>query len=205
MTQDSPPFAIDFAAGAVGYRFRKGGGRGEPLPRAIGMKGGWTPFIVDATAGMGRDSLLLASLGARIVMIERNKVIHDALAAAIEAARAQGGALAEAAGRMTLMAGDARALLADLRPEVVLVDPMHPERTKSALVKKEMRDIRGIVGADTDSAELMQAALDAASHRVVLKWPLRASPLDGIPPPSHRILGKTTRYDVFMRAGKPGN
>jgi 16S rRNA (guanine1516-N2)-methyltransferase len=99
---------------------------------------------------------------------------------------------------MTLLLGDARDHLATLRPDVVLVDPMHPPRRKSALVKKEMRTLREVVGTDPDALELMQAALAAAQKRVVLKWPLRAEPLAGLRPPSHQILGKTLRYDVFM-------
>jgi len=67
-------------------------------------------------------------------------------------------------------------------------------------VKKEMRLIRDIVGADPDAVELMQAALEAAQNRVVLKWPLRAEPMAGIRKPSHQIVGKSTRYDVFVKA-----
>ena len=37
-----------------------------------------------------------------------------------------------------------------------------------------------------------------ARKRVVLKWPQRGDPMAGIAPPSHRITGKSTRYDVFM-------
>jgi 16S rRNA (guanine1516-N2)-methyltransferase len=99
---------------------------------------------------------------------------------------------------MTLLHGDARDLLLALSPEVILVDPMHPARKKSALVKNELRLIREIVGADEDSAELMTVALATARKRVVLKWPLRAEPMQGISPPSHQIMGKSTRYDVFM-------
>jgi 16S rRNA (guanine1516-N2)-methyltransferase len=54
---------IDFTSGAVAHRLRFGGGRGQALPKAIGLKGGKTPDVVDATAGFGRDSFLLASLG----------------------------------------------------------------------------------------------------------------------------------------------
>ena len=124
--------------------------------------------------------------------------MHRLLAEGLERARNAGGAVAEVIGRMTLLHGDARDLLVGLSPEVVLVDPMHPERKNSALVKQEMRLIREIVGTDEDSAELMREALATASKRVVLKWPLRADPLAGIGAPSHQILGKSTRYDVYM-------
>ncbi|MDA0786558.1 MAG: class I SAM-dependent methyltransferase, partial [Proteobacteria bacterium] len=129
---------------------------------------------------------------------ERSPEMHRLLAEGLERARNAGGAVAEVIGRMTLLHGDARDLLVGLSPEVVLVDPMHPERKNSALVKQEMRLIREIVGTDEDSAELMREALATASKRVVLKWPLRADPLAGIGAPSHQILGKSTRYDVYM-------
>ncbi|MBL4786824.1 MAG: class I SAM-dependent methyltransferase [Cohaesibacteraceae bacterium] len=76
--------------------------------------------------------------------------------------------------------------------------PAGPPRKNSALVKKEMRQIREIVGTDEDCSELMQIALDCARKRVVLKWPQKADPMPGIRQPSHQITGKSTRYDVFM-------
>ncbi|WP_404406074.1 class I SAM-dependent methyltransferase [Pelagibacterium halotolerans] len=189
---------IDFVGGAVGYRLRQGEGRKQALPRAVGMARGANPFVVDATAGMGRDAFLLASLGATVTMIERSPVVHAALARALEAARGAGEDYAQVVGRMRLLHGDAKDLLETLAPEVVLVDPMHPPRVKSALVKKEMRILRDIVGTDPDAGALMDAALSSGARRVVLKWPLRASPLPGLRKPSHQIVGKTTRYDVFV-------
>ena len=99
---------------------------------------------------------------------------------------------------MTLLAGDSIALLKEMSADVVLVDPMHPPRGNTALVKQEMRALRALVGADPDALELMQAALNSARKRVVLKWPIKAAPLEGLRAASHRIVGKTTRYDVFV-------
>ena len=194
--QDS--LICDFTGGAVRHRFWFGGGRGQALPRAVGMKDGKTPMVVDATAGLGRDAFLLASLGATVVLIERSTEIHRLLEDAMARASDAGGEVADVIARMTLLYGDARDLLAALSPEVVLVDPMHPPRKKTALVKNEMRLIREIVGTDEDSVDLMKVALATARKRVVLKWPRRADPMAGIVPPSHRITGKSTRYEVFM-------
>jgi len=200
--KDSPPgpdtLVCDFVGGAVRHRFRFGGGRGQALPKAVGMKGGKTPMVVDATAGLGRDAFLLASLGAAVTLIERSPEMHALLADGMARAHDAGGDVAQVIDRMTLLHGDARDLLPTLSPEVVLVDPMHPPRKKSALVKNELRLIREIVGTDEDCVDLMKVALATASQRVVLKWPLRADPMAGIRLPSHRIAGKTTRYDVFM-------
>lgn len=198
--QDDSSLIVDFVGGAVGHRFRSGEGRGQPLARAAGFASGITPEVVDATAGLGRDAFFLAALGAHVTLIERSGAMHALLAEGLERASAEGGRYAETVSRMTLIHGDSCILLPQLNPQVILVDPMHPPRDKTALVKKEMRQIRELVGTDPDSAQLMQIALEAAKNRVVLKWPLRADPMPGIRKPSHQITGKSTRYDVFVNA-----
>jgi 16S rRNA (guanine1516-N2)-methyltransferase len=189
---------LDFSGGAVGHRARFGGGRGQALPKAAGFTGGNTPSVVDATAGLGRDAFLLASLGGHVTLLERSLGVHALLKDGLARASEAGPELAAVVARMTLIYGDAKDLLPGLQADVVIVDPMHPPRKKTALVKKEMRLLRQMVGTDSDASELMQAALAFARKRVVLKWPLRADALEGLPKPSHQIIGKTMRYDVFM-------
>ncbi|QWG17696.1 class I SAM-dependent methyltransferase [Bradyrhizobium sediminis] len=194
--------AFDFVNGAVGYRFRTGASRKDALARAAGFGKGAVPTIIDATAGLGRDAFLLATLGAQVTLLERSPEVHDLLREALARAAAESPELAAVVARMTLMQGDARELLPGLRADTVIVDPMHPPRTNSAVVKQEMRLLREMVGADPDALELMQAALAADCRRVVLKWPQRAAPLQGLRKPSHSIAGKTVRYDVFMMTGR---
>ncbi len=189
---------VDFNGGAVGHRLKFGGGRGQALPKACGLSKGQTPRIVDATAGLGRDSFLLASLGAEVTLIERSKHMHRLLEDGLARAQDAGSAFSGIINRMTLVYGDAREVLPTLSTDVVLVDPMHPLRRNSALVKIEMRQLREIVGADHDANEVMQAAFKVANKRVVLKWPLRADSMPDLKAYSHQILGKSTRYDVFM-------
>ncbi len=189
---------IDFVTGAVGHRLRFGGGRGQDLAKAMGLRAGKTPMIVDATAGLGRDSFLLASLGAQVILIERSEKIHALLVEGMNRAENEGGEFREIISRMTLMKGDAKDLIPELSGEAILIDPMHPPRQKSALVKRELRQVREIVGTDDDAADLVRIALAHAQNRVVLKWPAKADPIDGLKACTHQILGKTTRYDVFM-------
>ena len=198
MKNETADLICDLTGGAVSHRVRAGGGRGQALPRAAGFTKGRTPQMVDATAGLGRDAFLLASLGAEVTLIERSAKVHALLEDGMARARDAGGDATKAISRMTLVLGDAKVLLPKLAAEVVLVDPMHPPRSNSALVKKEMRLLRNLVGADEDALELMQVALATASKRVVLKWPLHAALMPGLAPPSHQIRGKSTRYDVFM-------
>lgn len=189
---------VDFVEGAVAHRLRFGGGRGQDLAKAMGLRDGKTPMIIDATAGLGRDSFLLASLGAQVIMIERSQKMHMLLADGMDRALREGGQFSDIIGRMTLLHGDAKDLIPDLSGEAILIDPMHPERKNSALVKKDLRQVREIVGTDDDAGDLVRAAIKHASKRVVLKWPAKADPIPGVRPCSHQIRGKTTRYDVFM-------
>ena len=194
----------DFLQGAVNHRLRFGGGRGQHLPKAVGMKGGQSPTIIDATAGLGRDAFLLASLGSQVTLIERSDIIHELLAAGMDAACRAGGQHKDIMDRMTLIHGDSITLLPHMQADVVLVDPMHPTRQKSALVKAEIRAIRDIVGFDEDQQLLVETALAMAKKRVVLKWPAKAAPLVGLRPASHQIIGKSIRYDVFMTSKEGG-
>ncbi|KHA51239.1 class I SAM-dependent methyltransferase [Sulfitobacter geojensis] len=189
---------VDFVNGPVAHRLRFGGGRGQDLAKAMGLRGGKTPTIIDATAGLGRDAFLLASLGAEVTLIERSDKMHALLEQGMQRAAAEGGQLREIIDRMTLLKGDAKDLLPDLSGESILIDPMHPPRKSSALVKQELRQVREIVGSDEDAADLVRVALANATKRVVLKWPAKADPIEGIRPCTHQILGKSTRYDVFM-------
>jgi 16S rRNA (guanine1516-N2)-methyltransferase len=191
--------AVDFVGGTVGYRLRSNAGRSHALLKATGVSPTRPLHVIDATAGLGRDAFLLASIGARVTLIERAAEVHALLGNALAAARAESDDLAAIVARMTLIHGDARALLPMLQADVVTVDPMHPPRVKTALVKQEMRQLRELVGADPDVAELMQAALAADCSRVVLKWPLRAAPPPTSRKPAYQITGKTVRYDVWCQ------
>lgn len=198
MNQVDGELRVDFVGGAVAHRLRFGGGRGQALAKAMGLRAGKTPMIVDATAGLGRDSFLLASLGAQVVMIERSERIHSLLVQGMDRAAKEGGEFREIISRMTLLKGDAKDLLPELSCEAILIDPMHPPRKNSALVKRELRQVREIVGTDDDAVDLVRVALRNARTRVVLKWPAKADPIKGIQVSSHQIRGKSTRYDVFM-------
>lgn len=189
---------VDFVEGAVAHRLRFGGGRGQDLAKAMGLRDGKTPLIIDATAGLGRDSFLLASLGAQVIMIERSEKMHALLMEGMERAESEGGQFREIIGRMTLLKGDAKDLIPELGGEAILVDPMHPERKNSALVKQHLRQVREIVGTDDDAVDLVRVAIKHAQKRAVLKWPAKADPIEGLQVCTHQIRGKTTRYDVFM-------
>lgn len=200
------PVFVDFAGGALQHRRLFGGGRDQPLGRAVGLRSGTRPTVLDATAGLGRDAFVLACLGCRVTLLERSAVIaallRDGLLRALHAPET-----AEIVSqRMHLVHADAIGHMQSLdeqqRPDVVYLDPMYPHRDKSALVKKEMRMLQQLLGPDQDSARLLEAALGCARRRVVVKRPRSAPALAG-PEPAMAIHGKNTRYDVYVIAAMP--
>jgi 16S rRNA (guanine1516-N2)-methyltransferase len=197
------PVYVDFVAGKAAHRRQFGGGKKQPLARAVGLNKGFTPTVLDATAGLGRDSFVLATLGCEVRLLERSPIIAALLEDGLRRAQADD-EVAAIASRMQVVNADAirylQTLITEDRPEVIYLDPMYPHRDKSALVKKEMRVFREIVGDDPDTAELLTAAIDCATARVVVKRPAKAEFLGGIEPHSS-VQSPNTRYDLYIRRG----
>ena len=198
---DAPgPVRVDFVEGAAAHRRLFGGGSGQMIAKAVGIQSGVRPRILDATAGLGRDAFVLASLGCELTLIERQPLVAALLEDGLARA-ARDPEVAPIVARMQLLTGNAVDLLRawpDEPPQVVYLDPMFPHRDKSALVKKEMRLFRPLVGDDLDAPALLAAALALASHRVVVKRPRKAPCIDG-PKPSHQLEGKSSRYDIYPK------
>lgn len=194
----------DFVGGALDHRRRFGGGRRQDLARAVGLDKRRDLVVLDLTAGLGRDAFVLASLGARVQMLERHPVVHallaDGLQRANDCAESEDPELAAILQRLELKQGGSAefldALGEGLQPDVIYIDPMFPERQKSAKVKKEMQAFHALVGGDDDAGQLLPLSLQKALYRVVVKRPLRAPALAGMAP-NYAITGKSTRYDVY--------
>ena len=170
----------------------------ELLVRAARVRGVAAPTAVDATAGLGEDSLLLAAAGFTVTMYEKDPVIAALLQDALERA-ANEPQLSAIVERMTLVKGDSVAALRAMgaAPDVVFLDPMFPERTKSAAVKKKFQLLHRLERPCEDERELLDAALAAGPRKVVIKRPPKGPCLAGVRP-SHAVAGKAVRYDVIV-------
>ncbi|OQP35539.1 16S rRNA (guanine(1516)-N(2))-methyltransferase RsmJ [Pantoea latae] len=189
---------VDFVSGAMAHRRRFGGGRGEAVAKAVGVKSGYLPDVVDATAGLGRDAFVLAAIGCRVRMLER----HPVVAALLDDGLQRGYQDAEIGGwlreRLTLIHAPSAQALGDIAPapDVVYLDPMYPHRQKSAMVKKEMRVFQSLVGADEDADALLEPARRLAKKRIVVKRPDYAPPLAGVATQS-AVVTKSHRFDIY--------
>ncbi|TBW57881.1 SAM-dependent methyltransferase [Marinobacter halodurans] len=199
------PVRAEFVSGKAGYRREHGGGAGQLVAKAVGLKRASEPLhVVDATAGLGQDAYVLAGLGCDLTLLERSPIIHALLADGLARAAEDVHAAALVA-RMHLESGNSIDWLRG-RPgplaDVIYLDPMFPHRDKTALVKKEMALFRPIVGDDDDAPALLAAALEKARYRVVVKRPRKAPTIEG-PAPSTQLEGKSSRYDIYALKALP--
>ncbi|MEZ0122346.1 MAG: class I SAM-dependent methyltransferase [Candidatus Reddybacter sp.] len=190
----------DFIAGELRHRRLYGGGKNQMILKATGLNK-HKPSIMDLTAGLGRDSYVLATAGSQVTMFERQPVVGALLADGLRRLRADGDEQELAiAQRLFLHQGDsldcAAALAEQAAPDVIYLDPMFPERGKTAKVKKAMAFFHHLVGSDDDAAALLPLALATARYRVVVKRPRHAPPLADMKP-GLCFEGKSTRFDVY--------
>ena len=222
------PLEIDFTSPALHARFRSMVQGGDALLRAIdvGRKppdGSVTQnerIVVDATAGLGRDSAALAfaahQYGAhwlRVVMIERSPLLCELLRHALDAGRAAHQAWLS---RLSLIEGNSLQLLEQAQlgetpslgatPSVIYMDPMFTEEPggeeqakhrgprRTALPQRELQFIAALAGPSTaiDNERLLRAALRVASERVVVKRHHGAPPIGFDASASQRALAEGT-------------
>ena len=192
---------MDFLTEKIRYRQQHTSLKKEQLARALGLKGGSHPIIIDATAGLAQDSFILASLGFEVTLLERSPDMYQWVVAGMARAREEV-SLAAIIDRMHLIQADAIDWLQQLpkehRPDKIYVDPMFPERKKSALPKKTMRLLHEVVGGDADADALLQVALRSAKDRVVVKRPRLAKSLVSNREPSFVLMGSSSRFDVYI-------
>ena len=211
---------IDFISGDLAHRKQFGGGRSQSIAKAIGLKqGSPPPTVLDATAGLAKDAFVLACLGCPMKLVERSpfivELIHNAIDRAKEDEHFQsilntGFEVIQDSSinylhqlhKMLTESNPAEIYSDDNShnmnyPDVVYLDPMYPDRKKSASVKKNMQILQTLLGKDEDTTELLDAAMKVARKRVVVKRPKGSPNLSEIKP-TYQVNSKKTRYDIYI-------
>jgi 16S rRNA (guanine1516-N2)-methyltransferase len=195
---DMLPLVCDFTQGEYLHRIQSAGIRGELVAKAVNFKKYPNANVLDITAGMGHDGFILATVGANIHFVERNPVVASMLADGLERAKLNS-QTAEAAERCKITFEDSeRFLNRNKTPvDIIHIDPMFPERKKSAQVKKSMSVFHQIVGKDMDAGDLLKAARQFDCKKIIVKRP-NAAPFLGDIKPSSQVKSKKHRYDVYL-------
>ena len=192
--KNAKPIFVDFLSPELKYRTQRASKKNELIAKAISIKNKKHPTVIDATAGFGVDAFIMASLGCKVTMLERSPVIRALLEDGLERL-GSGLELRMESGPDN---GQPFVHCQDLTPEIIYLDPMYPEKTKSALNKKKMRILHEIVGDDKDAPKLLELALKHAKNRVVVKRPKHAEYLGGLKPDLELSSGRSSRYDVYL-------
>ncbi len=192
-------------------RLKRASLKSEMIARACQL--GEKPTLIDATAGLGHDSLLMAHLGANVRLIER----HPILFVLLEYAKVQAERdpfLQATMQRIQLIHADSNCYLNELAQkgeylDVVYLDPMFPQRDqnqqaikKQAQVKKQMQLLHMLLPEDGEM-DLGDQLLDLAkkiAKRVIVKRPRHAVYLAG-QHPDHQWLGDACRFDAYFPKG----
>lgn len=193
-------FKIDFLNGKLAYRLQHLKNQKQLLARAIGLKTNFKPTVLDATAGLGSDSFILSQLGCSTLLLERSPVIFLLLRDGLERALNHPNFLSLS---IKIINIDSLIYFKEIilgiqnLPEIIYLDPMYPHSNKSALVKKEMRFLRQLVGDDNDAPKLLKLALTCAKQRVIVKRPRISNHLAELKP-HYSLFGKQHRLDVYL-------
>jgi 16S rRNA (guanine1516-N2)-methyltransferase len=191
---------IDFLNGKLAYRLRHLKNQKQLLARAIGLKPNFKPIVLDATAGLGSDGFILSQLGCPVLLLERSPIIFLLLRDALKRALNHSNSLPPS---IKIINVDAliymKKIIVGMQapPEIIFLDPMYPDSNKSALVKREMRFLRQLVGDDNDAPKLLKLGLTCAKQRVIVKRPRLSNYLAEIKP-HHSLLGKQHRLDIYL-------
>ena len=193
------PVSVDFLSKASTHRRVHGGGAGQAVAKAIGLNKNRGLRVLDATAGLGRDAFVMASLGAQVQMYERHPVVFQLLSDGL--CRFNSGRnddLVDISLRLAEGAFFDSNQAQAFEPQVIYLDPMFPSREKSAKVKKDMALFHDLVGSDDDADKLLEPALAMAEYRVVVKRPKQAPYLAG-KSPTTSLVGKSSRFDLYTK------
>ena len=189
------PLTIEFSR--LERRLRQAGRRSELLVQAVKPRQGLK--VMDCTAGLGTDALILAYLGCEVVLVERSRVIASLLDDAIARARTYP-SLTSAAGRMRLICTEAASMIENNPlPDLIYLDPMFPVKDGTARVKGGMQLLQKFLGPDRDCLELLESVLESGVSKTVLKRPPRDSEWSPPRRPDQVLESRNAKFEVYLQ------
>ena len=156
--------------------------------------------ILDTTTGLGRDSFTLASRGHKIIAIEKDIYIYLLLTHALSRALIDS-KIKSIAKNITLVNNDSCIFIneTNIKFDCVYIDPMFPERTKSAKVKKDMQIMHSIAfNNDQVNDKILDTIFTSkVCKKAIVKRPIKADFLAN-KKPSHQLKGNSNRFDIYL-------
>ncbi len=184
LTLTSKPIYCDF------YKWSKENKRSNLVRSMRGLP--HQGVIIDATAGLGRDALILSSLVERVILIERVPWVSALLEDGLKNSRK----LLPYLSSTQVICCDSKKYLLNLKtkPDAIYLDPMFEKMGKSK-AKREVQALRDLT-IQSNEDELLEVALKKAKDRVVVKRHKKVKNLSGLKP-TFSLTGRVVRYDVY--------
>lgn len=196
----------NFANPSLIHRIKYGGGGRQAIAKAVGIKYNKSLKVIDATAGLGTDTFILASLGCQVYAIERNLIIYNLLKKRLATAL-ENNFLEHFANNITINHGSAINIINSIikqnifLPDVIYLDPMFSVNNKTAAPNKQIQLLKNIINNQVDEPNLLATCLQYNKFRVTVKRPKIAAYLENIKP-NFSLLGKANRFDVYLPVTK---
>lgn len=173
---------------------------GEMLIKAARIKGqeNSSLTILDATAGLGEDSFLLAAAGFKLILVEYNRTIYELLEDGLRRGL-EDPDISHIVSRMNAINGNSIDIIEskEFNPDIIYLDPMFPTRKKSGLIKKKFQIMQELENPTDMEIELLEAAINFRPRKIIIKRPLKAQSLGDIKP-TYSIEGSVIRYDCIV-------
>jgi hypothetical protein len=157
----------------------------QPLFKALGVKKSKAkPKVLDCTAGMLKDSLLIYAALGELSICERNPLAQFLISSSLEQ---------ESLPNFTFFPKDVREIGLD-EFDTFYFDPMYLGHNKKSAPRKEMQFFRDVIGTDDDQGEVLEFLLNK-NKRLVLKRSQKSSKYKI---PDISFGEKSTIYDVYL-------
>lgn len=191
-------FYPSFTEGDIWYRLNQRDLKHELLYKAIGIKHDYQPLVFDATAGWGRDAIMIAAFGCTVRLFERHPIVAQRLRMAMQEAE-KNPHLSTIVARMQLLElcsfEHMQHFAQQEQPDVIYCDPMFEQKRRS-LPKKDLQALQALVTIQDDPTALVTLARQCAKKRVVVKRAKQSAPY--LAKPNFQISGKSHHFDIYQ-------
>ena len=188
------PLKIDIQKGALGWRLARPQHETH-LKKAIGKTD--RPLrILDATAGLLGDSMIMLALGHSVTAYEQSKILYTMLSNELNQ-------LPETDSNLLnfklINSNVCETNFNEKSFDIIYFDPMYPEDKASSARRSDLKKINSILeieGLASDPESTFNYLRSIPSTKLIVKRPLKVDAFEGSI--NYKITGKSVRFDIYL-------
>ena len=188
------PLKINIQKGALGWRLARAQHETH-LKKAIGKTD--RPLrILDATAGLLGDSMIMLALGHSVTAYEQSKILYMLLNNELNQ-------LSETDSNLInfqlINSNVCETKFNEESFDVIYFDPMYPEDRASSARRSDLKKINSILeieGLASEPESTFTYLRNIPSTKLIVKRPLKADAFKGSI--NYQVLGKSVRFDIYL-------